>query len=97
LELVACIGARAGVLRGVGSSFAQDYETSSPWFEPGAQIGPRLRLGSTHGWLIQLLAGAGVPIIRDTFIYHYGQDELRMLHRAGWIIGRLELAGGVSF
>lgn len=96
-ELVACLGARAGVLSGAGSSFARDYTSSSRWFEPSTQLGPRLRLGASHAWLIQLLAGAGVPIVRDTFVYRDEQDERRRSHRAGWIIGRLELAGGVSF
>jgi hypothetical protein len=96
-ELFACLGARAGFLRAAGSGFASSLNATSPWLEPALQAGPRLRFGADHRWALELRAGVGIPVIRDTYVYLDEQGQRSPLHRASAIIGRLELAAGVSF
>lgn len=96
-ELFACLGARGGLLRAAGSGFADNLDVTSVWVEPALLAGPRLHLDSERRWSLELRAGPGVPLIRDTYRYQGEMGVRRRLHRASAIIGRLELAAGVSF
>ncbi|HMI92186.1 MAG TPA: hypothetical protein VK509_12510, partial [Polyangiales bacterium] len=97
LEFFACAGPRAGALYAHGDGFPQDLSTTSPWFELAAHAATRLRFGAQRSWLVQLLVGAGVPVIRDTFRYEDEEGSRRDLHRPGVLVGRIELGTGVSF
>lgn len=97
LALFACAGPRAGALYAHGDGFRQDLSTTSPWLELTAHASTRVRFGAQRSWFVQLLVGAGVPVVRDTFRYQDERGVVRDLHRPGTLVGRIELGTGASF
>jgi hypothetical protein len=94
LQFRACGGARVGILSGEGGGLAQSLAAKGPWFEPVLSLGAGARWSRVS---LHAGAGAGVPVVRDTFNYEDVLGRLRRAHRPAPVTGRFELGAGVHF